>query len=216
MSFLPHRVELKVSILSMVSKEIDDYIKLLELLSNRWCDKYEDGRISHYFAFLDVDPSDNRFIFSDEEKLNFIFRIVKKQVELGLPIPMEYKPGSECMIRNTDGFVVDANGMIYNCFSFIGDEKYAVGSINQNDFKKRTKEQFFCKVKDCVFYEKCYGGCIYSNFIKTNKLEPVCNKNYIISVNKILFAEKLDEKGIIHFDSKEEILSAIKSTEISS
>ena len=200
--------------INMVTKNNSEYLSLLDLLEGKWSDYYKLGRIRHYFAFLDVDESKTDLIFSDAEMLTSVYSICAKEEELSLPMAEELRAGSICMIRNKDGYTIDADGMIYGCFSFVGNKKFNIGNVQCNQANKKNLNDFICNQNDCSFFQKCYGGCIYSNYIKTGALAPFCRKEYYVNANKILFAFSLQHMGLAHFACLQEVLENVGFGEI--
>ena len=194
---LYHQITITLRI-NIINKNIENYHYLLDFLKYSWYDYYIQDRISHYFAFLDITANSPMF-FSDKDKLKVIMEITLKEIENGFKIPASIISCGKCMIRDCNSIVIDANGDLYECFSFIGTEQMIKGNLDFIDSfeQQRNCKQYLCSETFCGFYHSCQGGCIYANYLHHHSLSPYCKKQYLIDANKILFLCELYKKNII-------------------
>lgn len=76
--------------------------------------------------------------------------------------------GGECMARQIYGYLIDARGDIYKCWTDVGSTKEKVGNISNTDSVNTTKLTKYLtgadvfdkqKCQDCFFLPVCGGGC---------------------------------------------------------
>jgi uncharacterized protein len=92
-----------------------------------------------------------------------------KNLILGLP--NNYRCGA-----GRDRLCFTADGSIYPCDNFIGDNNFLLGNINE-DYNKDLANKFFMldvdnisKCKTCWIRYLCSGDCCYNSYIKTNDI----------------------------------------------
>lgn len=211
---LCHYKDVKIIIrINMTHKRLEDYSQLLDYIHRQWRQYYQNNGIAFYFSFLDVEITSEMF-YSYYDKLRTILYLSMKEMEKGFSISREIIDGGKCLIRDRDGIVIDANGDLYECFSFLGYEQMKIGNIADKAYcVKRETTRYMCKNIECPFYQVCMGGCIYSNYLHHSELQPKCSKEYLIDANKILFACELYKKGIIEKWNVEEVLKHVSYDE---
>lgn len=90
-------------------------------------------------------------------------------IEDGEHLPIKY-PGPRhnvCCADNNNAVVIDADGFIYKCWMDVGNSKYAVANVKDNDFQNEqllyqyvlheAMEEEECR--NCKFLPICLGGC---------------------------------------------------------
>ncbi len=94
---------------------------------------------------------------------------------------------SPCSSHSFHNYVIDPDGNIGRCWSFVGNESHSVGNVNSNGFYKDNGETHwlesgFIRVKKCIdsncpIVPICGGGCAATAFEKKGAIsEPFCIK----------------------------------------
>lgn len=78
-----------------------------------------------YFDFIDIDKKSNLYL-SSNEKLMLLYKIYYLLSKMNKTIPYSYIIGGNCQIRNRNSITINSNFYIYNCYSFVGEEKLGV------------------------------------------------------------------------------------------
>lgn len=168
----------------------------LSLNQKNICDYKKD--IEAYFEFLYEECRSNDFsslmlIVNDTD---FVGKIIKRYF-LNIPLANRcYAARSQCSIT--------ADGEIFPCASFVGEEKYSIGNIYRGfDMKKRNN--FFNRtVDENVVCSKCWArylctGQCFSNCLYANDDISIPEKLYCIIEKKVImetihFAYKLSDE----------------------
>ena len=94
---------------------------------------------------------------------------------------------SPCQMEVKDYYVVNYDGGIYKCQSFIGRENFRIGSLRDgiSDYSSSHKLGFYKNdvCKECVYLPLCFGGCRYMTYVRDGNIENVdCKKPHLDAV----------------------------------
>lgn len=98
-----------------------------------------------------------------------------------------------CSAAEENAFLVDPKGLLYKCFTDIGNETEAYGNVfkdeleitNQNNYTKYTKKLDVSKeCSECKILSICLGGCPYKN--NNSKRECILWKYILVDYLKML------------------------------
>lgn len=79
-------------------------------------------------------------------------------------------------------FHIEANGDVYHCDKYMGDNDYHLGNINDSSFEEicrsdkilnlvKEEKENIEKLKDCEYFDYCNGGCPHDRYIAKKYLE---------------------------------------------
>lgn len=154
---------------------------------NDYKNNLKNNNFKIYFDFIDIDKKSNLYL-SSNEKLILLYKIYYLLSKANKKIPYSYVIGGNCQIRNRNSITINSNLYIYNCYSFVSEEKLGV-SFNEIDTLYKSK--YSCFNENCFYYSLCKGGCLYKNKIKYNKLIIDCNYIFLNKINKYIFSLEL-------------------------
>lgn len=103
---------------------------------------------------------------------------------------------SLCQIEMKDSYVVNYDGAIYKCPSFIGREKFEVGNLEAGvtDYSQSHKLGIWKngECPECEYLPLCFGGCRYMTFVRDGNIESVdCNKSNYDSILETLVKQDI-------------------------
>lgn len=161
------------------NKNIDDIESLFVDLSpyNKF------PNFSLYFDFVAVPSSSNLYVNSENKK-NIYTDLLSLMKTYGFTLPTELQNGGKCMYKNNHGFTIHADGEIYKCYSLVGEKNHSIKDYTVN---YEWEIQTLCFDKSCPYYEFCYGGCPYNEFVLHGKMSRDCQFDYLDFVNRLLF-----------------------------
>lgn len=92
------------------------------------------------------------------------------------------RPGM-CMINYNDFYVINYDGGIYKCPTFIGKKDFEIGNIKTGVRNYTSVYKLYNwknrKCAECEYLPLCFGGCRYMTYIKNGNLdEPECKKDF--------------------------------------
>ena len=87
-----------------------------------------------------------------------------------------------CGMLSQSYFVMDTDGGIYTCPSFLGIEKYQIGNIyrhNENETNELASFELKEECLKCVYLPICTGGCRYNALVEQNDIMGInCQKEF--------------------------------------
>lgn len=92
------------------------------------------------------------------------------------------KVGGECMARKIYGYLIDARGDIYKCWTDVGNKNEIVGNVSNNSSVNTTKLTRYLTGADpldkqacqeCFFLPVCAGGCPHMALKKQFEANPI-------------------------------------------
>jgi len=111
-----------------------------------------------------------------------------------------------CWLSSERWFMIDCNGDIYKCPSFVGNKSFAVGNV----FGEKLNNEYYRQVNfcaweeclDCEYVGVCGGGCRFRRYAESGVLDgkKQCRKEYIGRImEKYLLAKyiKIKSGGLI-------------------
>lgn len=99
-------------------------------------------------------------------------------------------PG-RCMVEIDDSFVINMDGTIYKCPTFLGKTSYLIGTLENGlvDYTSLYKRNMW-RNEDCVeceYLPLCFGGCRYMAYLRDGMIKTVdCRKAYYDSALETL------------------------------
>ncbi|MGA1840292.1 MAG: geopeptide radical SAM maturase [bacterium] len=89
-----------------------------------------------------------------------------------------------CMVEVLASYVVNFDGFIYKCPTFVGKKDYAVGSLltGITDYSRSYKLGIWKNQEcaECLYLPLCFGGCKYMTFIRDGNVDALdCKKAYL-------------------------------------
>jgi uncharacterized protein len=113
-------------------------------------------------------PDIDERCFTDEHFLPIRRRFYSVAERFGIKAKERPRPRSNhCMADNASGFVVGPDGTLYKCWTYVGDERWAVGNLLSGSpvavptafellYYDPTRE---AQCRDCALLPICMGGC---------------------------------------------------------
>jgi uncharacterized protein len=94
---------------------------------------------------------------------------------------------SPCQMEVKDFYVVNYDGGICKCPSFIGRENFRIGSVRDGieDYRSSHKLGFYKNdvCEECVYLPLCFGGCRYMTYVRDGNIDTVdCKKLHLDAV----------------------------------
>ena len=101
-----------------------------------------------------------------------------------------------CLIENRDAFVVSYDGVIYKCPAFIGQNKYAVGDLQNgvNGYAETYKLDIWKNEKcaECEYLPLCFGGCRYLTYLRKGQIDELdCQKDFFDATLETLIKQDI-------------------------
>ncbi len=104
--------------------------------------------------------------------------ILKAGYNTPRPSPMH------CMVETADSYVVNVDGSLYKCPTFIGNKDFVIGDLQTGvaDYASSHSLGIWknetCEA--CVYLPLCYGGCRYMSYVRDGDIHvPDCRKDYL-------------------------------------
>ena len=87
------------------------------------------------------------------------------------------------MLQAKSGFVIDPEGVIYNCPALVGHELFAIGNVREEELNNShlgfTTLEPWRECLDCVYLPVCGGGCRYAAYMRHGDFGAVaCEKAF--------------------------------------
>jgi len=103
---------------------------------------------------------------------------------------------SPCQIDVRDYYVVHYDGGIYKCQSFIGREKFRIGTardgIEDYSSSHRLGLHINDECRECVYLPLCFGGCRYMTYVRDGNIDSVdCKKAYLDAALETLIKQDI-------------------------
>ncbi|MBI4847333.1 MAG: geopeptide radical SAM maturase [Nitrospirae bacterium] len=110
---------------------------------------------------------------------------------------------SPCQMDITDFYVVNNDGGIYKCQSFIGRKNFEIGNLRDGvaDYKASLKLGIWKngECKDCEYLPLCFGGCRYMTYVRDGNISKVdCKKPHLDSVLETFIKQDIKYKVLNH------------------
>ncbi|MBI5664682.1 MAG: geopeptide radical SAM maturase [Nitrospirae bacterium] len=91
---------------------------------------------------------------------------------------------SPCQIDIDDYYVVNHDGGIYKCHSFIGNKAFQIGHLRKqpSDWTLSHKTCMWknSECMDCVYLPLCFGGCQYMTYVRDGCVDKIdCRRPYL-------------------------------------
>lgn len=88
-----------------------------------------------------------------------------------------------CSIESNSSYVVNYNGILYKCPTFIGIDGFEAGDLEKgpSDYSLSYKTGIFknSECTECEYLPLCYGGCRYVKFVRDGNIDsPDCQRKY--------------------------------------
>jgi uncharacterized protein len=121
---------------------------------------------SYRFEDLDVYEKSMRALCEEMTSGSNASEIMKlKNVAIYMPNIHKRKPRRTCAARRGSAVAVNTDGKVYPCSTFLGDERYAIGDID--DLTSKTLDEVSCEYNDrcasCWAVSLCGGACMRDN-----------------------------------------------------
>ncbi|MEW6600001.1 MAG: geopeptide radical SAM maturase [Nitrospirota bacterium] len=106
---------------------------------------------------------------------------------------------SPCQIDLNDSYVVNYDGSIYKCPSFIGRKELHIGNLREGIKDYRTSHKLGLYKNDecceCVYLPLCFGGCRYMTYVRDGNIDSVdCKKPYLDAALETLIKQEIKYK----------------------
>jgi uncharacterized protein len=139
----------------------------------------------------------------NEEMFQYVFDLKKIITEKG------FKTGKRGLVVNicgffkdNDNFVIDPEGVIYNCPAVVGYKELSVGHLdekhlNYNHTDFMTLEAWNNeKCINCVFVPFCQGGCRFAAYVEKGDIKGLfCRKSYLDKIAPELLKREYQSKA---------------------
>lgn len=101
-----------------------------------------------------------------------------------------------CQIEITDTYVVNFDGAIYKCPTFIGRKDYEIGNLREGirDYREAYKLDIWKNEKclGCEYLPLCFGGCRYMAYIRDGNIDSIdCKKVYMDAALETLIRQDI-------------------------
>lgn len=158
------------------------------------------GKVFLYFAPInETIPTDSpqcaarfcaQYRLGDKEMAETLVSLCAYAKEKGFQTIDKYEI-SPCMSTAENGVVIDPEGNLYKCLSFIGRKEFVVGSIWETEPNALYYEFMDdshilpCYEKKCPYIPLCGGGCRFEAFmVKGDYRTQFCRRGFIQCVNR--------------------------------
>jgi uncharacterized protein len=148
-------------------------------------------------------------LLDNQEQASFNIEQYEKH-NINNPDFFPIKVSGECMARKLYGYLIDARGDIYKCWSDVGDNNEAVGNIsNMNSINSIKLTRYLTgadpfdkqECQNCFFLPVCSGGCPHLALKKQFNDNPIdlclVAKNNLQKFLEIYYELKTKKQGTI-------------------
>jgi len=137
-----------------------------------------------YFDFVAVEESSPNFIEPAEQ-----YQLFKKyytyMISNGFRTKEQIDNAGFCMYKNDHGVTIDARGNLTKCYSLVEEKDFLLDS---KDIKGVGS---LCPDTDCFYYETCFGGCPFNEYVKSGEMIQDCKLDFLDKTNKYIFATEI-------------------------
>jgi uncharacterized protein len=103
---------------------------------------------------------------------------------------------SPCQIDVDDYYVVNYDGGIYKCHSFIGKKDFEIGDLRTglSDYRHSHKRDIWknSECRECVYLPLCFGGCQYMSYVRDGRVDKIdCRKPYLDAALETLIKQDI-------------------------
>lgn len=89
-----------------------------------------------------------------------------------------------CQVEITDTYVVNFDGAVCKCPTFIGRKDYEIGNLRDGirDYREAYKLDIWKNERclECEYLPLCFGGCRYMAYIRDGNIDSIdCKKSYM-------------------------------------
>ncbi len=103
---------------------------------------------------------------------------------------------SLCQIEMNNYFVVNYDGAIFKCPSFIGRNNFEIGNLSEGvtDYSQSHKLGIWRndKCEKCEYLPLCFGGCRYMSYVRDGNIDSVdCQKPYLDAALETLIKQDI-------------------------
>ncbi len=159
-----------------------------------------------YPGFLSVNPNDEMYVDLNQQKA-IIRAFLESAAKYNLNTIDRWNNAEMCMFKNKSGITIGADGMLYKCYSIVGDANYVIGKLSDYTDDCMVGSGSLCELSNCFYSNICYGGCPYNTYITNGKMDRDCQYELIDYINKAIFITELGKLVNLSF---EEAISSIK------
>jgi uncharacterized protein len=101
-----------------------------------------------------------------------------------------------CQVEITDTYVVNFDGAIYKCPTFIGRRGYEIGNLKDGitDYREAYRLDIWKNEKclECEYLPLCFGGCRYMAYIRDGNIDSIdCKKAYMDATLETLIRQDI-------------------------
>jgi uncharacterized protein len=178
------------------SSNRESLYELIDILADRGLS----GKVFLYFAPInEIIPTDNdpqcaarfcsQYRLSDAKMAETLVALCGYAKQKGFETTDKYEV-SPCMSTIENGVVIDPEGNLYKCLSFIGRKEFIVGTIwgeDKNSLYQEFMDDSFissCYQKRCPYIPICGGGCRFEAFVsKGDYKSQFCRSSFVKKVN---------------------------------
>ena len=101
-----------------------------------------------------------------------------------------------CQVEITDNYVVNFDGVIYKCPTFIGRKGFAIGDVRHgttdcaDSYRLNNWKNDTCL--DCEYLPLCFGGCRYMSYMRDGNIDTIdCKKPYLNAALETLIKQDI-------------------------
>jgi uncharacterized protein len=101
-----------------------------------------------------------------------------------------------CQVEITDSYVVNFDGEVYKCPTFIGRKGFGIGNLRDgiSDYRTTYKLDIWKNDEclDCAYLPLCFGGCRYMAYIRDGDIDKIdCKKPYLDAALETLITQDI-------------------------
>lgn len=100
-----------------------------------------------------------------------------------------------CQVEIADAFVVNYDGAIYKCPTFIGRKGFEIGTLRDgvSDYRDTYRLDIWKdgQCLDCEYLPICFGGCRYMSFVREGEIRIDCKKPYMDAALETLIRQDM-------------------------
>lgn len=149
------------------------------------------SKLKLYFDFLDVEKS-SIYYLKENEKIEISKYLIDIFLKYDFTFMKEYIQGGFCMYKNNVGYTISSDLNIYKCYSLVENKNFIFSKLE--DLENIDGKGNLCNNTLCNVYELCYGGCPFSKYVVSGKMDKVCKYKFLNFFNRYLFKKELEKE----------------------